>query len=199
MGRKEGVRCPFCRQLGPRLAQCGLGRGLLPYQVAFWSIQPFRHNRHAPKIGGLRPILGGGGARFPSNTMWPGPRPTCMPSFILIHSTVWPQYTNVTGRTDREQSDSIRRTVLQTVAQKWSYNMHEFRRFAGKTELSMLHFGSECRPELEVGWVHPRVELGWVEFQKATHVQLWCRPDVTVGMSKGRTSGSPHSRSHRPL
>jgi len=23
---------------GPHLAQCGLGRGLLPYQVASWSI-----------------------------------------------------------------------------------------------------------------------------------------------------------------
>jgi len=33
-----------------------------------------------------------GGAGSPSNTMWPGPRPTCMPSFILIHPTVWPQH-----------------------------------------------------------------------------------------------------------
>jgi len=55
-----------------------------------------------------------------------------MPSFILIHPTVWPQYTNVTdqrteqtGRdrqidrqTDRQRSDSIGRTVLQMVAQK---------------------------------------------------------------------------------
>jgi len=32
-------------------------------------------------------------------TLWPGPRPTCMPSFILICPTVWPQYTNVTDRT----------------------------------------------------------------------------------------------------
>jgi len=28
---------------------------------------------------------------FPSNTMWPGPRPTSLPSGILIHPTVWPQ------------------------------------------------------------------------------------------------------------
>jgi len=31
------------------------------------------------------------------------------PSFILIHPTVWPQYTNVTGRqtdrTDRQKTD----------------------------------------------------------------------------------------------
>jgi len=57
-----------------------------------------------------------------------GPRPTSMPSFILIRPTVWPQYTNVTDRqadrqTDRqadrtgERSDGIGRTVLQTVTQ----------------------------------------------------------------------------------
>jgi len=46
-----------------------------------------------------------------------------MPSFILIHPTVWPQYTNVTDREDRQDSqwsDSIGRTILQTVAQKGS-------------------------------------------------------------------------------
>ena len=56
-----------------------------------------------------------------SKTVWPGPRPTSMPSFILIRPTVWPQYTNVTDRQDRRDrqwSDSIGRTVLQTVAQK---------------------------------------------------------------------------------
>ena len=52
----------------------------------------------------------------PSNTTCPEPRPTCMTSFILIHPTVWPQYTNVTDRQDR--SDSIGRTVLQTVTKK---------------------------------------------------------------------------------
>ena len=41
-----------------------------------------------------------------------------MPSFILIRPTVWPQYTNVTGRQTRQRTDSIERTVLQTVAQK---------------------------------------------------------------------------------
>ena len=72
---------------------------------------------------GLCPF-GVGGAGSPSNTMWPGPRPTCMPSFIMICQTVWPQCTNVSDRTDRQtdrqrqRSDSIGRTVLQTVAQK---------------------------------------------------------------------------------
>jgi len=68
--------------VSPYLTQCGLGRGLPPYQVASWSIQPFNHNRHELKIGG---------ARSPSNTMRPGLRPTSMPSFILIHHTVWLQ------------------------------------------------------------------------------------------------------------
>jgi len=54
----------------------------------------------------------GGGS--PSNTMWPGPRSTCKPSFILIHPTVWPQYTNVTDRhtyrtDDRQRSDSAQK------------------------------------------------------------------------------------------
>ena len=50
----------------------------------------------------------------PSNTMWPRPRPTCMPSFIWFRPTVWPQYTNVA---DRQRSYSIGQAVLQTVAQ----------------------------------------------------------------------------------
>ena len=79
------------------------------------------------KLGsGLHPLCGDG-AGSPSNTESPGMRPTFMPSFILIRPTVWPQCTNVTyrqtgqdrtGQTDRKRSDSIGRTVLQTVAQK---------------------------------------------------------------------------------
>ena len=117
-----GLLCPVWRELGPHLTQCGLGRGLLPYQVASWSIEPFGHNRHRQKIGDWAPF-GGAGSLY--NTMWPGPRPTSVSSFALIHPTVWPQYTNVTDKqTDkqdrqaRHRSDSIGRTVLQTVAQK---------------------------------------------------------------------------------
>ena len=58
------------------------------------------------KLGTPHPF-GGWGAGFPYNAMWPGPRPTCLPSFILIHPTVWPQYTNVTDRPDRQWSDGI--------------------------------------------------------------------------------------------
>jgi len=96
---RGGVLCPQCfggEEQGSHLTQCRLGWGLSPYQVA--SIQPFGHNRHGPKIGGCDPF-GWGGAGSPSNTMWPGPRPTSMTSSILIHPTDWPQYTNVTNRT----------------------------------------------------------------------------------------------------
>jgi len=59
MGQKEGGYCaPFVGVLGPHLTQCGLGRGLLPYHVVSSSIQPFSHNRHEPKTGGLCPFKG---------------------------------------------------------------------------------------------------------------------------------------------
>jgi len=48
------------------------------------------HNRHGPKRGGCyAPFAGRAGS--PSNTMWPGPRPTSIPSGILMHPAVWPQ------------------------------------------------------------------------------------------------------------
>ena len=68
----------------------GPGRGLLPYQVASSSIQPFGHiNRHGPKIGSVPFFMGGAGS--PSNTKTPGTRPTSIPSGILVHPAVWPQ------------------------------------------------------------------------------------------------------------
>jgi len=84
--------CSFRGVLAPRLIQCGRGRGLLPYQVATSSIQPFGHNRHGPKIE-CALFLGVAGS--PSNTKTPGPRPTSIPSGILVHPAVWPQRTLV--------------------------------------------------------------------------------------------------------
>ena len=53
-----------------------------------------------------------------SNTMWPGPRPTCMPSFMLIHRTAGHNTpTSQTGQTDNgllAQGEPL----LQTVTQK---------------------------------------------------------------------------------
>jgi len=85
-------RCcaPFRGGAGSRLTQWGLSRGLSPDQVASWSIQLFGHNRRGSKIGGGA-VSFLGGAESPSNTVWPGPRPTSVPSSIFIHSAVWPQ------------------------------------------------------------------------------------------------------------
>jgi len=41
--------------------------------------------------GAAVPLSVGGDPIGPLNTVWPGPRPTCMPSFIFICPTVWPQ------------------------------------------------------------------------------------------------------------
>jgi len=97
-------------------------------------MQPFGRYRYGPKIWwGLCPF-GGGGAGSPSNTMWPGPRPTCMPSFILIRATVWPQYTNITDRTDRQDNGPIaqgkpfykRSPKNRTITQTQQIKMHIF-------------------------------------------------------------------------
>jgi len=55
MGRKEGAAVPLSRggAGSPSITQCGLGLGLLPYEVASLSIQPFGHNRHETKTGEL--------------------------------------------------------------------------------------------------------------------------------------------------
>jgi len=55
MGREDGkgAAVPLSRsELGPSFAQCSLGRGLLPYQLASSPIQQYGHNRHGPKTGG---------------------------------------------------------------------------------------------------------------------------------------------------
>jgi len=51
--------CPFRGgELVSHLTQCRVNRGLPPYQVASWSMQPFGHKRREPQIGG------GGSAPF---------------------------------------------------------------------------------------------------------------------------------------
>jgi len=57
--RGGGAAVPLSRgELGPHVTQCGLGRDILPYQVASSSIQPFDHNRHGSKTGGCAPFRG---------------------------------------------------------------------------------------------------------------------------------------------
>jgi len=110
MDRKvEVMLCPFRgrgqKELGPHLTQYNLGQGLPPYQVASWSIQPFGHNTHGLKSVGVAVPLSRGQLGPHSNTMWRGLRPTSILRGILIHSTIWPQYTNITDwadKTDRQ-------------------------------------------------------------------------------------------------
>jgi len=113
--KERGLLCPF--RGGARYPSNTVwpGRGVPACQVSSWSIQPFGHNtptsqtdrqdrtdrQHRQRSDSLGCPFGGGGAGFPSNRMWPGPWPTCMPSFTLIHLTVWPLYTNVTESSDR--------------------------------------------------------------------------------------------------
>jgi len=57
------------------------------------------------------------GAASPSNTMPPGPKPTSVPSGVLVHQTIWPQYANATDR----QTGQRRVVMPVTVTQKaWS-------------------------------------------------------------------------------
>jgi len=129
--KKWGAPPPFLGgERGPHLTQSRLGRSLTPYQVTSWSMQPFGRNGYGPKIGCWLCPFEGEGAGSPSNTMWPGPRHTCLPSFILIRQTVWPQYTNVTDRqtgqdrqTERRQTDSIGRTVYKRSPKNGNYNI----------------------------------------------------------------------------
>ena len=109
-GRKLGAVPPFWGELGPHLTQSPGPRptsnpsGILihPAIGPQWT--------WAENWGAL-PLLGR--SWVPSNTMWPGSRPTSMRmlSFILIHPTICPQYTNVTDRTG-QWSDSTVRTVF---------------------------------------------------------------------------------------
>jgi len=79
-------------RLDPHLTHSRQGWCLPPCQVPASSIQPFGHNKHGPKIWrGAPPTIGAGRAESPSNTKSPGPRPSSIPSDILIHAAIWPQ------------------------------------------------------------------------------------------------------------
>ena len=94
-----------------------------------WSVKRTNKGSAVAKMGDLaraKCAKKWGGAVFPSNNVAGAEaRPISVPSGILIHPTVWPQYTNVTDRTgqDRHRLTMVRqhigRTVLQTVARNW--------------------------------------------------------------------------------
>jgi len=93
--------------MGDRLATINIGRkegdGVPIYHSVAWTEVYHRANWHldpsshlatidmSRKWGVLCPSLGGAGS--PSNTMSPEPRPTSIPSGILIHPTVSRQQT----------------------------------------------------------------------------------------------------------
>jgi len=108
-----GGCAPFRGELGPHPTQCRLSRGLTLHQVASRSIQPFGHDRYGLKMGGV-PLLGGG-AGSPSNTMWPVPRPTSMPSFVLIHPTILPPFLGGAGSQSNTKSPGPRPTSIPSV------------------------------------------------------------------------------------
>jgi len=67
-----------------------------------------------------------------------------MPRFILICASVWPQYTNVTDRTNRQ--DSMRQTVLQ--GERFYKRTHKNRSAFGKDRdknNSGTFFRTRCR------------------------------------------------------
>ena len=73
--KRGGLLCLFRGELGPRLAQCCLGRRLLPYQVASSSIQPFGTLNMGQKLGGVAmpSFLGVYLGPHPSQIMSPWP------------------------------------------------------------------------------------------------------------------------------
>jgi len=111
-----GLRLLFCGgELGPNLAQCSLDQGpplrsAILIHPAIWPQWTWAKNWG----GAGRPPPLGEGELGPHLTQYGQGRglPTSMPSFILIHPSVWSQYTNVTDSTDRQRSDSIGRTVF---------------------------------------------------------------------------------------
>jgi len=123
MGWKDAGCCVFFGgELGLHLTQCHLGRGLglPPYQVTSWSTKRFGHKRHGPKIGGCATL----GELDPHLTQAKSLSPYQVASWsiqALGHNAPTLQ----TGQTDRQRSDSIGRTVLQTVAQE-ANEQHSF-------------------------------------------------------------------------
>jgi len=95
--------------LDPHLTQCGQGRGL--YLRTRWYLDPSSRlatRDMSRKLGLCPPFFFGGGLGSHLTQMWPGRRPTSVPSVMLIHPTVWLQYTNVTSRQDIHDRTTIR-------------------------------------------------------------------------------------------
>ena len=89
MGDRDHIRHGPKRGRG-LLCHC---RGAQAYFRTKWRLRPsspLATIDMGRKLGAV-PLLGG--AATPSNTTSPGPRPTSIPSVILVHPAVWPQGT----------------------------------------------------------------------------------------------------------
>jgi len=120
MGRKLGGSAPFLgkRDWVPIYHKVAWAQAETYFHTQ-WHFSASRHlatTDMGRKLGGSAPFLGRGNW-VPCNTMWPGSRPTCLSSFILINPTVWPQChstpTLQTGHTGQN-----RQTERQTVRQR---------------------------------------------------------------------------------
>jgi len=93
MGQKLGeVAVPLfgCVELGPHVTQCRLSEA---YVRTKWHLDPSSRLATTDigrKLEGCASFFGTG-AGYPSNTMSLGPRPTSIPSGILILPAGWPQ------------------------------------------------------------------------------------------------------------
>jgi len=111
----DGVQMPLWKGIILRVA-----RGVLLYKSS--AVAEMGDRLAAVDMGGkvgglLCPFFGDMG---PHLTTSPGPRPTSVPSVIDPFNrlaTIYQRYRQ--DRTDRQRSDSIGRTVLQTVAKKY--------------------------------------------------------------------------------
>jgi len=94
--------------------------------VSSKSIQPFGHNGHGPKIGGGAVPLSLEGSWVPIQHNMAGPEAYMHAKFHLDPSnrlaTIHQRHRQKdTHDSTGQLSDSIERTVLQTVAQKWTH------------------------------------------------------------------------------
>ena len=170
MAEKLGGCCArfHGRELGPTLTQCRLSQDLPSYQVVSWSIQPFYHNRHGPKSGGL---LG----RHLTQCRLGRDLPLYQVASWSI-TTVWPQYTNITDRQD---------TLLVTVAQKsisiWQSCRHEY-----TSAMQWPVFAPTCRP---IMWYLTNIRMCYMSTFTRKHGTwpVYSRPnDDTIDVQKLR-------------
>jgi len=89
-GRGAAVPLSVGGKLDPHLTQY---RWAEAYLHTKWHLDPSNHLATTDvdrKVGDCCMPLSMRGSWAPSNAMWPGPRPTSVPSGILIRPAVWP-------------------------------------------------------------------------------------------------------------